>query len=93
MLNLSIQKLTVITAASFRGQMPASCGGQLLGALQMVHDLGQGLVRELLEVRIGAVLDLLFEQRRISLLDDVFFFKITLSLSTTGIWLVTIRWA
>jgi hypothetical protein len=33
----------------------------------MVHDLRQGLARKLLEVRISAVLDILFEQRRISL--------------------------
>jgi hypothetical protein len=46
----------------------AGCSGELLGALQMIHDLRQGLARELPEFGIGAVLDLLFEQRRISLL-------------------------
>jgi hypothetical protein len=33
----------------------------------VVHDLGQRLARKLLQLRIGAILDLLFEQRRISL--------------------------
>jgi hypothetical protein len=35
--------------ASFRGE--ASASGKLLGALQMVHDLRQGLACELLEIR------------------------------------------
>jgi hypothetical protein len=34
----------------------------------MIHDLRQGLTRELLEVSIGAVLNFLFEQRSITLL-------------------------
>src|ERR1700722_11967838 len=57
-----------VTVASLRGEASAGFGGKLLGAVQMVHDLRQGLARELLEVRIGAVADLLFEQRGISLL-------------------------
>src|SRR6266850_1383192 len=68
MLSVSVHRTDSVTAASFRGEVSASCSGKLLGALQMVHDLRQGLARELLEVRIGTVLDLLFEQRRVSLL-------------------------
>src|SRR5258706_13733915 len=68
MLSVSVHRTDGVTAASFRGEASASCSGKLLGALQMVHDLRQGLARELLEVRIGAVLNLLLEQRRISLL-------------------------
>jgi hypothetical protein len=90
----------------------------------MVHDLRQRLARELLQLRIGAILDLLFEQLRISLLildlaihiipvergttvrlerenhrvsvlDGMilFCFRITFSASTTGMCVVTIRWA
>src|SRR5882757_4596481 len=68
MLSVSVHRTDSVTAASFRGEASASCSGKLLGALQMIHDLRQGLARELLKLRIGAVLDLLFEQRRISLL-------------------------
>jgi hypothetical protein len=42
----------------------------------MVQDIRPNLVRKLLEVRIGAVLDLLFEQRRISF-DPIFWFDLT----------------
>src|ERR1700730_11976128 len=52
--------------ASFRGE--TSVSGKLLGALQMVYDLRQRLARELLQLWIVSVLDLLFEQRRIALL-------------------------
>src|SRR5882757_2198184 len=66
--SVSVHRTDGVTAASFRGEASAHCSGKLLGALQMVHDLRQGMACELLEVRIGAVLDLLFEQRGISLL-------------------------
>jgi hypothetical protein len=52
--------------ASFRGE--TSVSRKLLGALQMVYDLRQSLARELLQLWIVSVLDLLFEQRRIALL-------------------------
>src|SRR6267142_3452297 len=68
MLSVSVHRTDSVTAASFRGEVSAACSGKLFGALQMVHDLRERLTRELLEVRIGTVLDLLFEQRRVSLL-------------------------
>src|SRR6266487_692027 len=54
--------------ASVRGAASARCTGKLQGSLQMILDLRQSLMRELLEVRVTAVLDLLLEQRRIALL-------------------------
>jgi hypothetical protein len=54
--------------ASFRDNASVACGRKLLGAMQVIHDLRQRLARELFEVRIGPVLDLLFEQCCISLL-------------------------
>ena len=49
--------------------MSADRSGKLLGTVQMVNDLRQRLARERLEIGIGSVLDLLFEQRCISLFD------------------------
>jgi hypothetical protein len=47
----------------------AGCSGKLQGSLQMIVDLRQCLAPELLEVhRVGSILDLPSEQRRISLL-------------------------
>jgi hypothetical protein len=64
---VSVHRVDGITSASFRDEASASCSGRLFSAPQMVHYLRQGLARKLLEVRISAVLDILFEQRRISL--------------------------
>ena len=64
---VSVHRAGGITSASFRGEASAGCTGRLLSAPQMVHNLRQGLTRKLLEVRISAVLALLFEQRCISL--------------------------
>jgi hypothetical protein len=57
-----------VIAFSIRGAASAGCTGKLQGSLQMIFDLRQCLARELLEVRVGTILDLLSEQRRISLL-------------------------
>ena len=50
------------------GARERAARGQFQGPLQMVFDLRQGAPREFLEIGVGAVLDLVLEERGISLL-------------------------
>lgn len=49
-------ELPALPLLHFEARCP--CSGKPLGAMQVIHDLRQGLTRKLFEIRIGPVLDL-----------------------------------
>jgi hypothetical protein len=61
-------RASLIHAASVRSFPSGELSCEFQGTLQMIFDLRQGVASELPEIGVGAMLDLLLEQRRISLL-------------------------
>lgn len=57
-----------IGARLLRGASCRAALGQFQGQLQVVFDLGEGALSKRLEVRVGAILDLILEKRSVAFL-------------------------